>query len=219
MSPEALEAARLVFDYQVLGHEPVAADVMIVFGTNDVRVAHHAADLYKRGLAPLVVCTGGIAHKGDILDTGWEEPEAVVYSRILRDRGVPPERILLEPRSTNTAENVRFTRKLIDERGVAPRNALLVVKPFMQRRTLATFCVEWPELPFSLSSWQATFDSYCTDGLTPENVTQIIMGDLQRIWVYARRGWSAPQLVPECVQAAYERLRAMGFDQRLIAEE
>lgn len=93
MSPEALAMARKVFDYQVLGHQPVAADVMIALGTNDVRVAHHAADLFRRGFAPLIVCTGGVAHQGDILETGWDAPEAEVYAKILRERGVPPDRI------------------------------------------------------------------------------------------------------------------------------
>lgn len=218
MSPEALALARVVFDYQVLGHQPVAADVMIVLGTNDTRVAHHAADLFHRGFAPLIVCTGGMAHQGDILETGWDTPEAEVYARILRERRVPEDHILLEPRATNTAENIRFSRALIEDRGLAPRKVLLAVKPFIQRRAMATFAVEWPEAPASVSSWEATFDEYCVDGLSPEKVTQIMMGDLQRIWIYASRGWSAPQRIPAEVGAAYERLRALGFSERLLPE-
>lgn len=192
---------------------------MIVCGTNDIRVATHAADLYHRGMAPLIVCTGGIAHTDDILATGWTGTEAEVYAEELRRRDVPGDRILLEPRATNTAENIRFTRALLKESGLRPSNALVVVKPFMQRRTVATFCVEWPELPFSVSSWQATFDEYCADSLTPEKVTHTMMGDLQRLWIYSRKGWQAPQRIPDEVRAAYEKLRALGFTARLLPEE
>jgi uncharacterized SAM-binding protein YcdF (DUF218 family) len=218
MTPEALALARIVYDYQVLGHQPIAADVMIALGTNDVRVAHHAADLYQRGFAPLIVCTGGLAHQDDILATGWSETEAAVYRRALVERGVPDDRILEEPRATNTAENIRFSRALLRDRGITARNVLLAVKPFIQRRAAATFCVEWPEVPFSLSSWPAMFDEYCTGELTAEKITHIMMGDLQRIWIYARRGWSAPQPLPDEVRAAYEGLRKLGFTGRLTAE-
>lgn len=219
MTPEALELARIVFEYQVLGHHPVAADVMVVCGTNDIRVAHHAADLYRQSLSPLVVCTGGIAHTGDILATGWDTSEAETYGRVLRERDIPEECILLEPRATNTGENIRFTRKLLEERGIRPHNALVVVKPFMQRRTAATWAVEWPELPFSLSSWRTSFDEYCTTELTPEKVTHTMMGDLQRLWIYPQKGWQAPQQVPDRVRDAFERLREMGFIARLLPEE
>jgi uncharacterized SAM-binding protein YcdF (DUF218 family) len=218
VTPEALARARIVFDYQVLGHQPRAADVMVVCGTNDIRVAYHAADLYQRGLAPLIVCTGGIAHMDDILATGWDESEAEVYGRTLRGQGIPKDRILLEPQSTNTGENIRFTRRLLAEHGISPGNALIVVKPFMERRTAATWAVEWPELPFSVSSWRSTFDEYCTSDLTPEKVTHTMMGDLQRLWIYAAKGWQAPQRIPAAVCQAFEELREMGFASRLLPD-
>jgi hypothetical protein len=37
-----------------------------------------------------------------------------------------------------------------------------------------------------------------------------MMGDLQRLWIYGRRGWSAPQHFPPEVLAAYEQLKAAG---------
>jgi uncharacterized SAM-binding protein YcdF (DUF218 family) len=218
MTPEALALARIVFDYQILGHQPLAADVMVVCGTNDIRVAHHAVDLYQKGLAPLIVCTGGIAHTDDILATGWHESEAEVYGRTMCERGIPEDRILLEPRSKNTGENIRFTRRLLAERGISPANALVVVKPFMQRRTAATWAVEWPELPFSVSSWRSTFDEYCTPDLTPEKVTHTMMGDLQRLWIYAAKGWQATQRIPPTVCQAFQELRDMGYVSRLLPE-
>jgi uncharacterized SAM-binding protein YcdF (DUF218 family) len=132
--------------------------------------------------------------------------------------GVPRDLILLETRATNTAENIRFSRELLTARGIRPRNILVAVKPFMQRRTAATLAVEWPEMPASIASPEMSLDEYFTPELTPEKITNIMLGDLQRIWVYARHGWSSPQRIPPDVMQAYEALVGMGFTRHLIRE-
>ena len=133
--------------------------------------------------------------------------------------GVPLDRITIEARATNTAENVRFTRELLCRNGARPRNVLLVTKPFMQRRVWATMAVEWPEVPASLASERMTLDEYFTEDLPPEKVIPIMLGDLQRIWIYGRRGWSAAQIVPPEVMDAYRKLKALGFTQQLLPED
>jgi hypothetical protein len=54
-------------------------------------------------------------------------------------------------------------------------------------------------------------DEYFTSELAPERIVNIMMGDSQRIWVYARRGWSAPQRIPQELREAYEGLVALAF--------
>jgi uncharacterized SAM-binding protein YcdF (DUF218 family) len=217
-SEEALRLARVLWDYHQLRHEPIPADVIVALGTNDLRVAEFAADLYHRGYGSILVCTGGIAHHDDLLATPWDKTEAEMYAEVAERLGTPRERILLETRASNTAENIRFTRRLLCERAIRPRNIVLAVKPFMQRRVWATMAVEWPEMPATLASPRMTLDEYFTAELPPERVIHIMMGDLQRIWIYARRGWSAPQQIPMEVREAYERLVAIGYTKHLIAE-
>lgn len=214
-----LQSARIVWDFHLLRHKPIPADVIIALGTNDLRVAEFASGLYHQGFGKLLVCTGGIAHQGDLLATPWRRSEAEMYAEVAVQRGVPHDRILLETTATNTAENVRFSRRLLEADGRCPQNIVVAVKPFMQRRTWATLAVEWPEMPASLASPEMTLDEYFTEELTAEKIIQIMLGDLQRIWVYARRGWSAPQRIPEDVHSAYRHLTAAGFTQHLIPEE
>src|SRR4051812_30744776 len=109
----ALLPARVVWDYLQLKHDPIPAEVIVAFGTNDLRVARFAARLYHQGLGRRLVCTGGVAHQGDLLATNWQKTEAAMYADEMVAAGVPRDRILLEPRATNTAENVRFTRELL----------------------------------------------------------------------------------------------------------
>jgi len=66
-----------------------------------------------------------------------------------------------------------------------------------------------------VASWAGTFDDYCNDMLPPAKVTNIMMGDLQRIWVYAARGFSAPQQIPDDVKLTFHRLVELGFTEHL----
>jgi uncharacterized SAM-binding protein YcdF (DUF218 family) len=218
MTEEALRHARTIWNYLQLGHEPIPADIIIALGTNDLRVARFAADLYHRGFGKLVVFTGGIAHQNDLLSTGWDRSEAEVFADEAARAGVPREHMLLETHASNTAENIRFARNLLENGGTRPRNVVLAVKPFMQRRTWASMAVEWPEMPASVASEQMELEAYFTDELTPERVTNIMMGDLQRIWVYGKRQWAAPQVVPPVVKEAFQRLAELGYTRQLIPE-
>jgi uncharacterized SAM-binding protein YcdF (DUF218 family) len=219
MHKAALHSARVVWDYLRLKQDLVPADVMVVFGTNDLRVARFAARLFQDGFGRILVCTGGMAHQGDLLATNWPKTEAEMYADEAVALGVPRDRILIEPRATNTAENIRFARELLCRNGGRPRSLLLATKPFMQRRVWATMAVEWPEVPASVVSQEMTLDEYFTEDLPPEKVIPIMLGDLQRIWIYGRRGWSAPQVVPPEVMDAYRELKALGFTQQLLPED
>lgn len=219
MHETVLCPARTIWDYLQLKHEPIPAGVIIVFGTNDLRVARFAARLYHQGFGRTLVCTGGMAHQHDLLATNWHTTEAEMFADEAAALGVPRDQILLEPRSTNTAENVRFTRELLCANSDPPRSVLLVTKPFMQRRVWATMAVEWPEIRASLASEPMTLDEYFTEDLPAEKVISIMLGDLQRVWIYGRRGWSAPQIVPPEVMEAYRELKALGFTEHLLPED
>lgn len=218
MTENALQLARIIWDYHQLNHTPIPAEVIVALGTNDLRIAEFAADLYHNGYGKKIVCTGGIAHASDLLATRWGASEAEMYAAVLERRGVPNENILLETQASNTAENFIFTRELLRQAGIQPKNILIAVKPFMQRRAWATMAVEWPEMPATLASPHLTLDEYFTSELTPDRVVNIITGDLQRLWVYASKGYSAPQRLPAEVKRAYEGLVALGHTEHLIPE-
>jgi uncharacterized SAM-binding protein YcdF (DUF218 family) len=146
----------------------------------------------------------------------WSQSEADVFADVAAARGVPRERILIESRSTNTGENVVFSRQLLAEKGITPRRAIAVQKPYMERRTLATFAARWPELEVLVTSPQLDFDAYTASGIPRDDVVQIMVGDLQRLIVYGKKGWSAPQDIPPAVMEAYEGLIAAGYAKRLI---
>ncbi|MCV5246818.1 YdcF family protein, partial [Escherichia coli] len=71
--------------------------------------------LYHQKLAPLIVFSGG---EGRFTDGLFEKSEAETFADIARLAGVPSDAILVETRSTNSGENVRFTEQLLKEKGI-----------------------------------------------------------------------------------------------------
>jgi len=205
--------ARILWDYHRLDHRPQPVECIIVLGSHDTRVAERGADLFLEGWAPLIVFTGNL---GWLTRTIWDRPEAELFAEVAAARGVPREQMLIEARSTNTGENVAFTRALLAERGLHPRKAIAVQKPYMERRGHATFRQRWPELEVLATSPEIDFDAYPTEAILREDVIHIMVGDFQRLIVYAENGWSAAQRIPPEVMRAYERLVAAGYTRRLL---
>ena len=208
--------ARIVWDYHHVGHSLARADAILVLGSHDPRVAERAAEVFLEGWAPLIVFSGNL---GSLTSGIWTRPEAEIFADVAAARGVPRENMLLEPRATHTGENVSFCRELLAERGLQPRRAIAVQKPYMERRTLATFQRRWPELDVVVTSPQIPFDAYPNADITRDDVIHIMVGDFQRLMLYARKGWSAPQKVPDDVMDAYQDLIAAGYTSRLLPEE
>jgi uncharacterized SAM-binding protein YcdF (DUF218 family) len=217
MRREIRELAERLWDYHHMNHSPERSEVILVLCSHDTAVAGRGARLYLEGWAPLLVFSGGL---GVITKNLWSEPEAELFASIAREMGVPDERILVETRSTNTGENVQFTKRLLAERGIEPRSLILVQKPYMERRTFATFKRYWPGPRVSVTSPQVSFEEYLTKysnrALTEDDVVGIMVGDLQRIRLYPEKGFQIPQEIPAGVWAAYEELVRAGYDKYLI---
>lgn len=213
ITPEAVQLARLLWDYHHLHHTLKPADCIMALGSHDLRVAERAAQLYLDGYAPVLAVSGGL---GRLTEGVWTEPEADQFARIALQMGVPQSALIVENRSTNTGENIRFTRDRLQERGLAVSSVLLVQKPYMERRTWATFRAQWPGPEAQVTSPQISFDDYPTHEIPLERVLHIMVGDLQRIRTYPALGFQVEQEIPERVWAAWERLVEMGFDGQLV---
>ena len=209
--------AKRIWDYHHMGHRLEAADVILVLCSHDVAVAEHGARLWLEGWAPLLIYSGGL---GAITKRLWQEPEADQFARIAIAMGVPADRILIENQSTNTGQNVERTRALLGAKGLDPSRFILVQKPYMERRSYATFEKVWPGKHVIVTSPPASFEEYLSrysnSALSAEEVVGIMAGDLQRIRLYADMGFQIAQEIPDDVWAAFEELVSLGYDDSLI---
>ena len=208
ITPEVLQLPQILWDYHHLHHPLEKSDCLLVLGSHDSRVAERGAELFLQGWAPLIIMSGGL---GRLTKESWAETEAALFARIAIAKGIPPEAILIEDQSTNTGENILFTQQLLQQKGLTPESFLLVQKPYMERRSYATFMKQWPGKKLCITSPQFSLEDYPTAGLPMERVIQIIVGDLQRIKLYAEKGFQIYQEIPTSVWQAYEQLIALGF--------
>lgn len=214
VTQQVLDEARKLWDYHHMNHTLAKSDCILALGSHDLRVADRAAELYLEGWAPILILSGGL---GNVTRGIWKDPEADRFARIALDKGVPAEAIFIENKSTNTGENIQFTRRLLEEKLLHPQHFLLVQKPYMERRTYATFRKQWPDKDLLVTSPQIAFEDYPTEEIPMERVIEIMVGDLQRIHLYPQKGFQIPQEIPADVWAAYEKLVEWGFTGHLAS--
>ena len=212
---EILLLAKKLWDYHHMNHTLEKADVILVLGSHDLRVAERGAEVWLQGWAPLLVFSGGL---GNLTQHIWKESEADQFARIAMDLGVPAEAILVENKSTNTGENIVFSRKLLQQHNHDPASFIVVQKPYMERRSYATFKKHWPEKQIFVTSPQIPFEDYPMSEIPMEKVINIMVGDLQRIKHYPARGFQIAQEIPDDVWYACEHLMEAGFNKHLMPE-
>lgn len=215
ITTEVLSLAKQLWDYHHMNHELAKADCILALGSHDLRVADRAAELYLEGWAPLVIMSGGL---GNFTQEMWTEKEADKFAAIAIQKGVPADAVLVENQSTNTGENIMYTQRLLQVKGLDMQRFIVVQKPYMERRSYATFKKHWPAKELIVTSPQIPFDEYANEEIPMEKVIHIMTGDLQRIKFYPAIGFQIHQAIPGEVWEAYERLVALGFDQHLMKE-
>ncbi|MFC8064354.1 YdcF family protein [Streptomyces sp. NPDC057293] len=207
---------RRLWDYHQMGHTPRPCSVAIGLGSHDLGVADRAAELYERGMAPLIVFSGATS---PTTRERMPRGEAVHYRERALELGVPSSAILVEPRARNTGDNIRFSRELLEEAGVDVSSVLLISKPYEERRAYATARKLWPDVEIVSASSPMTLNEYVDSLGDARMVIDMLVGALQRLLVYPGQGYLISQPVPADVIEAYERLCRAGFTSRLLTTE
>ncbi len=148
-------AALIIYLYGQPDHA-APSDVIVILGAGvfpdgtptdaHIRRIRHAVALYKRGLAPLLLCTGGYNTPLHV------KTEAQVCTEILLNSGVPQSAILNEEQSHTTEENAIEARKVMQAHHL--KTALIVTDNFHILRSKILFTVE--RISATVSPAQAT---------------------------------------------------------------
>lgn len=210
-----LEDAQTVYSFLSDTEEenaPETAEIVLAMGGSDRTVADTAAQAFFEKQAQWLICAGGLGKDTAEL---LAEPEGVLYARRCVELGVPEDRILVESRSTNSGENFRFSRALLEERKIFPQTGIVASKPYMARRAWATAAMQWSQVRWGVACRKIGLVEYLRQAGDTALVLELMVGDLQRLRVYAGT-YQQPVPVPGPVWAAYERLAADGYDRFVI---
>jgi len=205
--------AKIIWDYHHMNETVQNADAILVLCSHDIRVAERGAKLYMDGFAPYLIFSGGL---GRLTRGVFTKPEADLFAETAIKIGVPKNAVIIENKSTNTGENIEFTKQLLKEKGLDFNSFVLVQKPYMERRTYATFEKVWPDKKFTVTSPQLSFEEYAAGQIPKDEIINIMVGDLQRIKEYPKLGFQIEQAIPDKVWDAYEQLVSMGYTKHLI---
>jgi len=129
-----LGGVAFLFPQQVLTVDSgeTKADELVVLGGGDGR-AERAAELYRQGAAPGVLCTGYGDCASNVL--------------VLQKSGVPAAVIISEPNALNTWQNAQLSVPLLRQKGV--HRVILVTSWYHSRRALAIFQHYAPDIQFA----------------------------------------------------------------------
>ena len=215
MEKAIYENALVLWDYMHMHMDPAPSQWILGFGSYDLETARRCAELWHQGWAPRILFTGGL---GRNTRTMYRRSEACRYRDLAVSLGVPESAIALETEASNTGENIRFSRRLLEPMNVT--DILAVGKPFMERRIHAALGVCWPEVRARVTSPQVSLTRYidlsAAQGMPESRVLEILTGDFQRLEVYAERGYQLPQQIPPEARRAFEYLKAAGYTRDLI---
>ncbi len=99
---------------------------------------------------------------------------------------------------------------------IDPKFLILVQKPYMEKRTYATFKKQWEWKDFIVTSPEIDFETYPNEEISIDTVINIMVGDLQRIIIYPKKWFQIFQEVPKNVLDAYNELIKIGYIKHLM---
>lgn len=211
------EHAKVIFNYMLLGMPIEKSDAILGLGSSEKRVAERSSQLLLDGYSDLLIFSGGY---GKITQHSNNVPEAELFKDIALTMAVPEDKILIESKSTNTGDNIRFTEKLLSDEGIKVHSLIVVTKPYMERRAYATFKKQWSDgdIKLIVTSPQLSYEDMFTDTQSKEQFINIMVGDMQRIKVFPSLGFQIEQDIPEKVWNSFNALVERGFTKHLIKE-
>ena len=163
------------------------ADLLFVFGTREdvARRVDEAFRLWREGFFKWSIVSGGVT-------PGSQFSECEIIKSAMVARGMPPERILEEHRSTNTGENVIFSLPVI-EAALGLKNIRSVIclgNSWTARRYPMTLHRHWPEVEKMLITVDS-FETPCALWHTDAVFRARILSEWDKIEPYKARGFIA----------------------------
>jgi uncharacterized SAM-binding protein YcdF (DUF218 family) len=176
-----------ITDYIFLKDDNLKGDLAFVFGTWDIwqESVEKAAELYKAGSVPKILVSSGANPVTGVI-------EGDLIARDLEKLGIPKEDILIENKSTNTLENVLFSKDVI-EKSLGLENIhtiIAVVKNYHARRALMTLERHMPHsikvhtANYVSSKYPMTRDTWHTNA----EWSKIVTSEVEKIKAYLAKG-------------------------------
>lgn len=177
-----------ITEFIFVQNSPSPSDIIFVPGGVYGEVALHAAELYHRKLAPLILVSGKYSILTDRF-TGAVSPapftrnpytcESDFLGDILLQNGVPEAAIIYERRASYTYENAKFSKTLVNEQDIHVHSAILSCQAYHARRCLLYYQEQFPDTDFYVSPVETRGINRNSWHSSPEQI-DIVLQELER---------------------------------------
>ena len=177
-----------ITDFIFVEDKPQKVDAIFLPGGSHPEQPEYAAELYKQGIAPIFIVSGGVSVKKGRFD--GVKSKSDIYNKeyttdcdfltdALNINGVPTSAIYGEDRSGHTRDNAFFSRAVAEENGLEIKSAIIVCKAFHARRCLMLYSLAFPDTKLYVCPvvcMGITKDNW----YTTEQVVDRVLGELAR---------------------------------------
>jgi uncharacterized SAM-binding protein YcdF (DUF218 family) len=182
-------------------------DMIFILGNKSDALPGEAAKLFKKGLAPLIVLSGG---RGRITKNDpYTEVER--YMRVLRQENIPNAAIIGEDRSTNTGENITFSKSLLKSKGLTFTSGIAVTTAMLSMRHRAILKKQWSEIKWYIRTPEPMpFDTRMAME-NPEEFLNLMVGEVTRLQHYPAKGFMEAVSIPHAITESVKVLVRSGY--------
>jgi uncharacterized SAM-binding protein YcdF (DUF218 family) len=152
-----LRIIQEITDFVFVEDKIEKSDIIFVPGGSHPELGEYAARLWKEGYAPLVMPSGGVSIKTGKFNGVKAKQE--IYNKyyltdcefltdVLTINGVPKNAIIGENQSSFTKDNAYFSSKVLNQKDIIIKKAIICCKNFHARRALMCYQFAFPEVEF-----------------------------------------------------------------------
>ncbi|XDD45232.1 YdcF family protein [Leptospira sp. WS39.C2] len=212
ITDEDLIYAQTIWDFLSIQDPIQKSDLIFVLCSHDLRVAEYAVELYNRGFANYILFSGGLNF---FTKNIFPLSEAQSFANLAIENGIPKEFLIIEDKSTNTGENIQFSKLLLNSLNLNFDNIIALQKPSMTLRIKLSLNKQWNDCKFVISSPNYSLFDAPHSHINLFMIINEIVGDLQRIIEYPKLGFQTETYIPEYILMAYNFLIKNGYNLHL----
>jgi len=189
------------------------ANVIIGFGHFDMNIPKHCCELYLKDFGRKIIYTGG---KG-AGSADFKNAEAIEFLHYTREQypQIPVNDIIVENRSVNTGENIRFSMDMMKEVSAdfnfesGIKSAILVATPARQLRVYLTVKMYLKEIQLINLPPETTLEeNFALFKQKNESFSKQLIGELDRLRIYPAQGLCEKIEIPGTVLEAYQQIKS-----------
>lgn len=148
---------RIIMDissFIFVSDDPRKVDAVFLPGGSHPEPPEYAARLYRESYAKWMIPSGGVSVKRDrwpgvkskaeVYDGDYKS-DCEFFTDVLLKNGVPASAIIGEDQSRHARDNAFLSQKIVEERGIEIKSAIIVCKAFHARRSLMLYQMAFPD--------------------------------------------------------------------------